>query len=157
MASLNDKQSQLPLTLPGAAGVLGGLPTNGLQAANGVSEAEFERAWVFLAPSVARSGEHTKSSVLAALRRDTRRLWLTDECAVITEIVKYPSGLVAGNMWLGGGSLPAILALFPAMEAWMVAHGATELRINGRRGWLRVTGYREFRSSIRKDLRHAIF
>lgn len=151
MASLGNKQLLLPLTLPDGVGAPEGPPTSG-PPPSGASE--FDRAWHWLAPSVARSGEHTKSSVLAALGRGTRKLWLTDECAVITEITKHPSGLVTGNMWLGGGSLEAILALFPAMEAWMVAHGATESRINGRKGWLRVTGYKEFRLSIRKDLRH---
>jgi len=113
---------------------------------------EFDQAWEFLGPSVKRSGEHTKASVLLALGRGTRKLWLNDKCAVITEIVKYPSGLVVGNMWLGGGELQAILALFPEMEAWMKSYGAVESRINGRRGWLPVTGYTEFRTAIKKDL-----
>lgn len=150
MASLKSKQSLLLSTSP--AGRAGRVEPPISDLPPGVSKDEFERAWVFLAPSVARGGEHTQSSVLAALRRGTRKLWLTDECAVITEIVKHPSGLVTGNMWLGGGSLPAILALFPAMEAWMVAQGATESRINGRPGWTRVTGYKTFRSTTRKDL-----
>jgi hypothetical protein len=152
MASLKDKQLQLPLMWPAEAVGQEGPPTNAPQAVSG--ESEFDRAWAFLGPSVARGGEHTKSSVLAALGRGTRKLWLTDECAVITEIVNHPSGLRTGNMWLGGGSLEAILALFPAMEAWMVVHGATESRINGRKGWAKVTGYKEFRTVIRKDLRH---
>ena len=150
MVNPNGRPLQSPSTWPAALADQVGPPTSAPQ--SGASE--FERAWVFLAPSVARSGEHTKSSVLAALGRGTRKLWLTDECAVITEIVDHPSGLRTGNMWLGGGKLEAILGLFPRMEAWMVAHGATESRINGRRGWLRTTGYREFRTVIKKDLRH---
>jgi len=152
MASLKSKQSLLHSIKPVGVADREEPPISDLQMPVGVSKAEFERAWTFLAPSVARSGEHTMLSVLAALNKGRRKLWLTDECAVITEIVKYPSGLVVGNMWLGGGSLPAILGLFPQMEEWMRRHGATESRISGRPGWARVTGYKTFRSMTRKEL-----
>ena len=69
MANLNDKQSQSRLMLPVV------LVGPELRISDQLNEENrwllFDRAWNFLAPAVERDGEHTKSSVLAALRRDT--------------------------------------------------------------------------------------
>lgn len=113
---------------------------------------EFDRAWQFLEPSAIRDGEHTKESVKLALDRGCRKLWVTDEYAVIAERVTFPSGLAVGSVWLAGGMLQPMLKLLPTVEDWMRSNGAVEARVNGRRGWLPVTGYKEFRVAIRKDL-----
>lgn len=152
MARASDKQLLLLSTSPGARPAaqveppISDLPV-------GVSRTEWDRAWTFLAPAVARSGEHTQASVLKALKKGTKKLWVRDECAAVTNIMVYPSGLTVGLMWLLGGRLEAILDLIPRMEDWMRANGATESRIIGRPGWAKVTGYKPFRIAIRKDLR----
>lgn len=150
MASLRSKQSLLRSVSPVRLGALVEPQTSDLPVE--VSKADWDRAWTFLAPAVARSGEHTQASVLKALKKGTNKLWLRNDCAAVTKIMVYPSGLTVGLMWLLGGDLKAILALIPSMEDWMCQHGATESRIIGRPGWAKVTGYKPFRVAVRKDL-----
>jgi len=149
MASLKSKQLQSPYQLR-VVQVVESRPGPLLSEAS--SQAEFERAWVFLAPAIERSGEHTKASVLAALGRGHRQLWVSATSATITEMIVYPSGLKVMNIWLGGGDLGQILSWFPAMEKWGRTNGATQSRINGRRGWVKTTGYKEIRVVMSKDL-----
>jgi hypothetical protein len=113
---------------------------------------EFAKAWEFLAPAVERDGEHTMESVLTALSKGIRRLWVSDTSAAVTEIRHHPSGLVVGHAWLAGGDLKEILSWLPLWEAWSKAHGATQTRVSARRGWVRALGYKEFRVSMAKDL-----
>lgn len=150
MASLKSKQSLLPSMLP-VVRVGPGLQISDPPNVQS-SLMEFAKAWEFLAPAVERDGEHTMESVLDALRRGVRRLWVSDTSAFITEIIRYPSGLVVGQAWLAGGDLKEILSWLPVLEAWAKAHGATQARVNARRGWVRALGYREFRVSMTKDL-----
>ena len=100
MANLNDKQSPLPLTLPVV------LVAPGLRINDRLSEENkwllFDRAWNLLAPAVERDGEHTQSSVLAALGKGERRLWVSATSAFITEIITYPTGFGLVMLgWLG--------------------------------------------------------
>jgi len=151
MANLKDKQSLSPLTLPVV------LVGPGLRISDQLNEENrllaFERAWGLLAPAVEREGEHTKASVLAALCRGKRRLWVSATSALVSEIVTYPSGLVVGNAWLAGGNLKEIASWLPLWEEWSKSHGAVRTRVNGRRGWGRVIGYKEVRAVMMKDLR----
>ena len=107
MANLNDKQSQLRSMLPVV------LVAPGLRINDRLNEENrwllFDRAWTLLAPAVERDGEHTQSSVLAALGKGERRLWVSATSAFITEIITYPTGLRVGNAWLAGGDLKEIL------------------------------------------------
>ena len=153
MESLKSKPSPLPSTLR-VVRVVGSRP--GPPLSEGNSQAAFEWAWKFLAPAIERSGEHTKASVQAALARGLRQLWVSDTSATITEMIVYPSGLKVMNIWLGGGDLAEILSWFPMMEAWGRTNGASQARINGRRGWARKTGYQELRIVMSKDLSHAV-
>ena len=150
MANLKSKQSQSPLTLPVV------LVAPGLRINDQLSEENkwllFDRAWGLLAPAVERDGEHTKSSVLAALQRGERRLWVSMKSAFITEIITYPTGLKVGNAWLAGGDLNEILTWVPMLEDWCRARGAKYARVNGRRGWARKLGYKEIRSISVKEL-----
>lgn len=151
MANLKDKQSQLHSMLP-VVRVGPGLQTSVPPNVES-SLMEFARAWEFLEPAVAISGEQTMASVLAALANKICRLWVSDTSAVIGEIVRYPSGLTVGNGWLTGGDLKEIVSWIPMLEAWAKANGATKTRVIGRRGWVRAApGYKEFRTVVMKDL-----
>lgn len=62
----------------------------------------------------------------------------------MTEIVTYPRKRVALGSHLGGSIDPMRLHdALPVWREWAKAHGCTELRIVGRRGWRRV--FPEFR------------
>lgn len=149
MESLKSRPSQSRSTLP-VVRVDPGLRTSPLGASE-ASEA-FEAAWEILGPAVERSGENTRESVLRTMCGGCRQLWVSPSSAVVTEMLHYPSGLKVVNGWLAGGDLQEIVSWLPMLEDWGRQRGATEARVNGRRGWARAFGYQEFRSAMKKGL-----
>jgi hypothetical protein len=169
MVSLNDKQSQSRSMWPAGAAAQDVPPTSAREnklpivrvgsdltvtpvEGEEASLREFARAWEFIGAAVDRDGEQDMASVLKAMARGTRQLWVSDTSAVITEVLRYPSGLQIVNGWLAGGDVKEIESWLPMLEGWGKERGATQARANGRRGWKKPTGYKEFRVSMYKDL-----
>lgn len=149
MANLSDKQLLLPLKLR-VVRVEGNRPSDPLDGPSSV--AEFERVWPLLEGAVELGGEHDKWTVLAALEKGERQLWVGERSAVVTEMFTHPTGLRVMSIWLAGGELKEFLPWLPAVEAWGRARGAEQLRLSGRRGWAKLTGYRELRVLMVKDV-----
>jgi hypothetical protein len=120
--------------------------------------AEFDKAWPLLEPAVVRLGLHTRASVLEAIENNRSRLWLLPNSAAVTSFWKYPSGIKSLQVWLAGGKLDEIVDWVhgPALDCAMAAK-CDEMRLSGRRGWVRAFGWPEIAtvSTIAiKDLRH---
>lgn len=120
---------------------------------------EFDRCWPWMEEaleSVAyRYGNvvwppYHKEHIWQRIENKRAVFWPGRDCAILTEIVNYPTGLKDHNTWLAGGKLTEIRDMIPGIEEWGRANGCHRQVGSGRRGWVRVfDGYREFAS--RKD------
>lgn len=75
-------------------------------------------------------------------------------CCFIVEMVEYPAEKACQVMW-AAGTLQAIEAALPDLEAWALRHGCTEILEEGHAGWARVLkghGWKPWSVTMRKAL-----
>jgi hypothetical protein len=117
--------------------------------------AEFERCWPWLEQAIELYGHtHTKAHILSQVLRGQAHFWPGDNAAIVTNILRAPTGLTSVNGWLAGGELGEIAEMAPKIEAWAKGNiGCHRAIVFGRRGWLRaLDGYREGGMRMVKDL-----
>lgn len=113
---------------------------------------DFDRAWEFLKPAAEHWGEHTRGTVFNAIQRGAR-IWAGDRCAYVASIRMCPSGLRVSDAWLAGGDLDELVTFEPSMVEWAKANGCDEIRLYGRRGFLRaLPGFSEIGTVLRRKL-----
>ena len=85
-----------------------------------------------------RLGERTTHDVLVQLVTGNAQLWHVAECWFVTEIANYPRKRVA-VLSLAGGKFPRheVREMREMLYRWARHYQADEIRIVGRRGWLR--------------------
>lgn len=71
------------------------------------------------------------------LGEGTYMLWTGAECALVTQIMNYPSKRVMEVVHGGGSKREIIERLGPVMEDFAVKQGCDSMAVIGRRGWLR--------------------
>lgn len=88
--------------------------------------------------AVERTGERTTHDVLVQLVTGNAQLWRINDCWAVTEIANYPRKRVA-FVSLCGGKFPAdqVREMRAMLFQWAKHYHANEIRIVGRRGWLR--------------------
>ena len=70
--------------------------------------------------------------------------WPGDNCAIVTELRKTPTGIKTQYNWLAGGDLDEIVAMTAKIEQLSRENGCHRMHGGGRRGWLRAfSGYHE--------------
>lgn len=126
-------------------------------------KSEFDRCWPWLWQSVlynayVKDGKplptHRKEHVWPRITSGKNLLWAGRECAILTEIVTYPTGLKIQHTWLAGGNKDEIKQMMVGIEEYGRALGCHQQRGSGRLGWLRVfSGYRIIGYRKAKDLR----
>lgn len=75
-------------------------------------------------------------------------------CCFVVEVVDYPGERACQVQW-AAGTLQAIEAALPDLEAWAVTRGCTELLEEGHAGWGRVLkrhGWKPWSVTMRKAL-----
>ena len=72
--------------------------------------------------------------------------------AFVTQIQNYPLCRVCLLLLCGGSGMELKRELQDGLEAYARAMKCDEIEIQGRRGWLRVTGYEETHTVMRKKL-----
>lgn len=104
--------------------------------------------WPFVRPHIARGLEDSDwvpSEVLESLLKSEMQLWTSEnqgfiESAVVTAIQDGYCLLLCA----GGGNLNHWKHYLVVIEEWAKDNGVDEIRIYGRRGWLRaLPGFRE--------------
>lgn len=120
-------------------------------------EAEFQRCWPWLKAALDRSGEetHTRAHVWDLVSTGRAQLWPCPDAAMVTEIIRYPTGIKHVRGWLSGGDLDQIRAAMPHVEEWAMAQGCTRVIIDGRKGWQRALsdqGYAPTTVNLKKEL-----
>lgn len=104
------------------------------------------------------AGSHTYEDVVEALADGRMQLWPGPASVVITELVENPRNRTLHYFLAGGdnGSLAQIEAMWPHIEAWGKARGATHATFVGRKGWertfVRRVGYEPTHVLFTKDI-----
>lgn len=119
-------------------------------------EDQFRRCWPWLAAALKRGRDiEVQPEALLALLLDNKvTLWPGDTGALVTQLIVTDEGKFC-HVWLGGGSLRALLDMRPGIEAWARVQGAQFASIDGRRGWDRLFlpfGYSRQAEELRKPL-----
>ena len=99
---------------------------------------EFERCWPWLEASLNEFGAtHTKDQVRDAIRHGAV-LWPGENAVILTTMVTYPIGIRCCSVWLQGGELEELKAMYPTIEKYARAQGCDWLIGWGRDGWLKA-------------------
>ena len=117
--------------------------------------ADFDRCWPYLEPAIGKPASHTKQHVWDKIASGQADFWPMERSAIVTNFLRYPTGLVDGNGWLAGGDWDELRGWIPIIEQHMKAHGADRVLIRGRPGFQRTFapyGYRLYGVQIVKEL-----
>lgn len=89
---------------------------------------------------------------MAQVLADTAQFWPFERCAFVTEVLTGPDGL-SFHIWLGGGSLRAMVAEQETLAAWARWAGCEHATIIGRKGWGRaLSGFEPNGDELRRRL-----
>lgn len=98
---------------------------------------EFERAWVWLEPSMKLGiPTHSKEDLWAEIESNRAFLWLAPDAAAVTRVCRHPNCSVF-DLWLVGGAKKSILGFLPHMRRWAKELHCDYATISGREGWWR--------------------
>ncbi len=101
------------------------------------------RCTPWIAAALGQGGDtHTVDDVALGIEAGRFHFWPAAHCAVVTEFWDMPR-LKALNLWLIGGDLREVRALYPSIEDWALANGCRRMcggGVAGRRAWDRITG-----------------
>lgn len=101
---------------------------------------EFERCWPWIAGGIQRYGNtHSKEHIWDMLETNAAQLHPLPHAALLTNITRHPTGLVDGNVWIGGGELGEFARkVEPLMIEFFKGEGCNRLTTTGRRGWAKI-------------------
>jgi hypothetical protein len=105
---------------------------------------EFDRCWDWLDASLASFGRtHTRDQVWEQIQHERATLWPGANAVILTNVINFPIGLRACNVWLQGGELEELKHMHPHIEQWAQdERGCQRMIAWGRNGWLRaLDGY----------------
>lgn len=97
---------------------------------------------------------HTIETVEQQLIERRLHAWMTEDCCILIEIIRYPAETACQYMW-AAGDLAAILAEEPRIVDWAVRAGCTEILVESRPAWakaLKPLGYDLWSVTVRKAL-----
>lgn len=91
-----------------------------------------------LAQSIAYTGERNEHDLLCQLVTGNAQLWQVYDGWAVTEIIPYPRRRVACLSLFGGKfNRHAVREMRAVLYAWAKHYHADEIRVIGRRGWLK--------------------
>lgn len=106
-------------------------------------------------PALERVGTHAIEDVEKQIDDGEAMLWLGENSAAVTEILRYPRAKVF-HVWLAGGDMDEITnQMLPKAEAFARVEGCTKMTMGGRNGWNRVMvkhGFTPLASVCAKEL-----
>lgn len=115
---------------------------------------EFCRCWPWLEESIEWFG-HTseKHHVWDNIHSRKHHFWPGKDCAIITKIITYPTGVRLGAFWLAGGDLSELVVMESEIIPWFKKQGCDKVSILGRKGWeRRLPGYKQVGVRLVKDI-----
>ena len=107
---------------------------------------EIDSIWPKAKPLIKKAldmgSNYSLDEVYMGLCRSDMQLWMWGhDAALVTSIQNSKGKCYCLLLALGGKALSEWFQYFPLVENWARDEGAEEMRIYGRRGWAKVTGY----------------
>jgi|KBSMisStandDraft_5_1062788.scaffolds.fasta_scaffold185553_2 hypothetical protein len=102
-----------------------------------MTDARQRRLVARLDEALAAAGTHTLADVIALANDRRAQIWEGDDALIVTELNDYPLRRML-RYWCVAGTMDAVRALQPRIDAWAIEQGATRADAIGRRGWERV-------------------
>ena len=110
------------------------------------SSDEIPEIWPIARPLISkaldRGSNYTIDEVYKGLCTKTMQLWMwSDDAALVTTIQTKHGIKYCLLLALGGKDMSVWFQYLPLVEDWARDQGAEEVRVYGRPGWKRLTGY----------------
>lgn len=105
-----------------------------------------DEAWPIAKPLIQkaldRGSNYTIDEIYEGLKSQAMQLWMYgDEAAMVTTIQNRDDQRWCLLLALGGSGADLWVRYLPIVESWAKDNGCQEMRIYGRIGWARHTGY----------------
>jgi len=99
-----------------------------------------------------RGSNYSIDEIYMGLCREEMQLWMwDDDAALVTSIQNSKGKCFCLLLALGGALMDRWFQYLPIVEDWARDQGAEEMRVYGRHGWARLTGYDvEYTKLVRK-------
>ena len=83
------------------------------------------------------------ADIMEGLCNKSMQLWVYHDfkCAMVTAIKEQDGEKFCLFLTMGGDDMSGWLKYLPIIEEWAKIQGCSEMRIYGRHGWVRTTGY----------------
>ena len=92
--------------------------------------------------AIDRGSNYTLQQVYEGLCTKTMQLWMWGEDAALVTAIQTKGGIkFCLLLCLGGKDMSLWFHYLPVVEDWAKDEGAKDVRIYGRKGWQRLTGY----------------
>lgn len=91
----------------------------------------------FIRSLAVAGGTHTADDILSAVDSGKMQVWGQGGTVVVTELIAFPQFNVI-QIVTAFGALDDVMALSPAIEQFGRENGASQMRMIGRQGWLKV-------------------
>lgn len=104
---------------------------------------EFKRCEPWIREALQSGGNtHGIEDVLAMVASGECQLWPAPRGAIVTTVLRHPLKTEL-FMWLAGGEMDQLRAMYRDIEAWGREQGCTVATLAGRRGWARDSFLRD--------------
>ncbi|HWG75357.1 MAG TPA: hypothetical protein VN660_01015 [Steroidobacteraceae bacterium] len=100
-------------------------------------------------------GDENVLDIFIALARGAYTLWVNDDLAAVTQLVRRPRQSVLTVLYVGGNSLEACRGAFAFARSECRALGIDVLRVWGRQGWEHVLGLKRIGVILQTDCSEA--
>lgn len=122
----------------------------------GVQVSELNTYWPFAKPLLQKAldqgSDYSINEIYDGLLDRSMQLWCHEKAALVTAIQSDRRNTFCLLLALGGEALSVWFQHLPLLEDWAKDQGAKEMRIYGRRAWLRLTNYEEKWTMMSKEL-----
>ena len=101
----------------------------------------WETAKPFIEIALNQGSDYTLDDIYEGLCDKQMQLWMYDNAALVTSIQTDARNKFCLLVTLGGEHMSTWFQYLPIVEDWAKDQGAKEMRLYGRPGWKKLTGY----------------
>lgn len=102
----------------------------------------WEKAKPFIETALNQGSNYTLDEIYDGLCTKQMQLWMYDDAALVTSIQTDARNKFCLLVTLGGKRMVDWFQYLPIVEDWAKDQGAEEMRLYGRPGWKKLTGYK---------------
>jgi len=112
----------------------------------------WEKARPFIEMALNQGSDYTLDEIYEGLCTKQMQLWMPDGAALVTSIQTDAGNKFCLLVTLGGTRMSDWFQYLPIVESWAKDEGAEEMRLYGRIGWAKLTGYKVELAKMSKKL-----